>query len=128
MSSRERWTVYPLLFLTLGIALKDKVTRIVNTEQVNCRRVVVADQLGRAQVVIGATPQGGVATLAGTRRGIDVSIGHFSNGLSGLLITDANGLPLARPLVVPSDAQRTVVVPEGEKPEAEARPEEEEKK
>jgi hypothetical protein len=25
MTSRERWIVYPLLFLTLGIAMRDKV-------------------------------------------------------------------------------------------------------
>jgi hypothetical protein len=27
MSTRERWIVYPLLFLTLGIALRDKIVR-----------------------------------------------------------------------------------------------------
>ena len=27
MSDRERWIVYPLIFLTLGIALRDKITR-----------------------------------------------------------------------------------------------------
>ena len=56
MSSRERWTVYPLLFLTLGIALKDKVTRSVDTDLVVCQRLFVTDQLGKdvADVVIAA--------------------------------------------------------------------------
>jgi hypothetical protein len=114
MSSRERWTVYPLLFLTLGIALKDKVTRVVNTEQITCRRLFVTDPMGNTQVVIGATPQGGVATLEGTRRGVDVSIGHFPSQVSGLLITDANGR-LLRGLAMPSTARVTVPAePEGE--------------
>ena len=27
MSTRERWIVYPILFMTLGIALRDKIIR-----------------------------------------------------------------------------------------------------
>lgn len=116
MSSRERWTVYPLLFLTLGIALKDKVTRVVNTELVTCRRLFVTDPMGNTQVVIGATPQGGVATLKGTRRGVDVSIGHYPSQVSGLLITDTNG-QLLRGLVMPSTARVTATpLPEGAPP------------
>ena len=30
MSDRERWIVYPLIFLTLGIALRDKITRTLD--------------------------------------------------------------------------------------------------
>ena len=33
MSDRERWIVYPLLFLALGVALRDKVTRTYNDVQ-----------------------------------------------------------------------------------------------
>ncbi len=106
MSSRERWTVYPLLFLTLGIALKDKVTRSVDTDQVVCHRLFVTDQLGNSQVVIGATPQGGLATMEGVRRGVDVSVGHFSNQVSGVLITDANRKPI-QGFLVPSTARVT---------------------
>ncbi len=36
MTDRERWTVYPLLFLALGIAAKDKLLRQVDTERVFC--------------------------------------------------------------------------------------------
>ncbi len=106
MSSRERWTVYPLLFLTLGIALKDKVTRSLDTDQVVCHRLFVTDQLGNSQVVLGATPQGGLATMEGVRRGVDVSVGHFSNQVSGLLITDGNRKPI-QGFLVPSTAQAT---------------------
>ena len=43
MSERERWIVYPLLFLTMGIALRDKMIRPIDDE-VRCRRLVVYDE------------------------------------------------------------------------------------
>ena len=38
MSNRERWTVYPLLFLTLGIAVKDKIAGRWPTDTMVCKR------------------------------------------------------------------------------------------
>jgi hypothetical protein len=127
MSSRERWTVYPLLFLTLGIALKDKVTRSVDTDQLVCHRLFVTDQFGNSQVVLGATPQGGLATMEGARHGVDVSVGHFSNQVSGLLITDANRKPI-QGFLVPSTARVTTprerrgAAPPSEQPRSENDP------
>jgi hypothetical protein len=43
MSERERWIVYPLLFLTLGVSLRDKMIRPIEDE-VRCRRLVVYDE------------------------------------------------------------------------------------
>jgi hypothetical protein len=40
MPDRERWTVYPLLFLALGVSLKDKLTRSVATDRVDCKTLV----------------------------------------------------------------------------------------
>lgn len=43
MSTRERWIVYPLLFLTLGITMRDKVVPpdlkplSVDTDEIRCR-------------------------------------------------------------------------------------------
>ncbi len=39
MTDRERWTVYPLLFLALGIALKDKLTKVVAVKEVRCESI-----------------------------------------------------------------------------------------
>jgi len=36
MTERERWVVYPLLLLSLGIALRDKITQSVNLHEVSC--------------------------------------------------------------------------------------------
>ena len=41
MSTRERWIVYPLLFLALGTAIKPK---LVPAERVSCRHLEVVDE------------------------------------------------------------------------------------
>ncbi len=38
MSTRDRWTVYPLLFLALGIALRSKVTSTIDVDSLTSRR------------------------------------------------------------------------------------------
>lgn len=45
MTDRERWTVYPLLFLALGVSLKDKMVRSVNTDEVHAKKVVCSELL-----------------------------------------------------------------------------------
>jgi hypothetical protein len=59
MTERERWTVYPLLFLALGIAVKDKVVNQLSISNVRCRTVVcealqVDDPQGGDRVIINA--------------------------------------------------------------------------
>lgn len=66
MTDRERWTVYPLLFLTLGIAVKDKLVRLTDSDTVNCKQLIIHDRQNRAQVVITTTPEGGMLADAGT--------------------------------------------------------------
>ncbi|MCE5267405.1 MAG: hypothetical protein LLG00_05915 [Planctomycetaceae bacterium] len=66
MSTRERWIVYPLLFLTLGAVLRDKLvgSREVRAERVVCERLEsIQAECGRL-VVVGAN--GRPVILAGT--------------------------------------------------------------
>jgi len=65
MSERERWIVYPLLFLTLGIALRDKVIQPI-ADEVRCRRLVVYDENDRkiAEVAPMAVPLPGTGERA----------------------------------------------------------------
>jgi len=62
MSVNERWVVYPLLFLTLGVALRDKVVPPgeVAAEQVRCNRLLVAEADCRVVQVAGSNGKGGV--------------------------------------------------------------------
>lgn len=59
MNERERWIVYPLLFLALGVALRDKLSEQTNTKLIRCQELVVtgeeiAGQEGAMLVHIGA--------------------------------------------------------------------------
>lgn len=49
MKERERWIVYPLLFLSLGAALRDKIFQRTRNEQVICESLLVVDSRGRVQ-------------------------------------------------------------------------------
>jgi hypothetical protein len=68
MSERERWIVYPLLFLALGAALRDKFTRQVMTDrlhaaQISCEHLEIIDPDKQGRVVArltSADPQPGV--------------------------------------------------------------------
>jgi hypothetical protein len=57
MSSRERWIVYPLLFLTLGIALRDKIIPAhrlqideIAAAQIRCNQMLVEQEVGAKKV------------------------------------------------------------------------------
>jgi hypothetical protein len=62
MTERERWIVYPLLFLALGAALRDKLFNQTNTKKILCQELVVtsedvAGQEGAVLVRVGAVPR-----------------------------------------------------------------------
>jgi hypothetical protein len=71
MSERERWVVYPLLFLALGAALRDKLFDRTTTRSIVCQELTVVDEqpvgsqpvrvlarIGRAQSADAGGPQG----------------------------------------------------------------------
>lgn len=47
MTERERWIVYPLLFLALGAALRDKLAKQTRAKQIVCEQLYVVDPQGR---------------------------------------------------------------------------------
>jgi hypothetical protein len=100
MSSRERWTVYPLLFLTLGIALKDKITGQIGTShvesksvianRVSCQSLSVTDNQGKPRVIVSPTEEGGIIQTVSARGNVNVSLGQ-SNSQVGVFFTDPDG-------------------------------------
>ncbi len=44
MSERERWIVYPLLFLALGTSLRDKLFNITTSKSIVCQELTVVDE------------------------------------------------------------------------------------
>src|SRR5690348_3272630 len=113
MNSRERWTVYPLLFLTLGIALTDKLTRQVQTDRVVCKNLLVTDRQGKPQVVVTATPGGGIVQTQANGPGLNVVLGHYPT-VAGLWFTNANDVPVGPSLIIPT--------PRRQRPPAETAP------
>jgi hypothetical protein len=52
MTERERWIVYPLLFLALGAALRDKLSEHTKTKSIECQELIVygEESAGRPSV------------------------------------------------------------------------------
>src|SRR6185295_8630540 len=65
MTERERWIVYPLLFLALGASLRDKLVDRTTTKSIVCQELRVVDeetgdgQPPRDLARIGRKPSGG---------------------------------------------------------------------
>jgi hypothetical protein len=126
MTDRERWTVYPLLFLALGISLKDKLSGSVATDRVECKAVVceavevvgpnpgqrvtinagniicrsliATDETGKQQLAaVSSNQDGGVLRTYGTHTGTHAVLGNFKQ-YAGLLFLDARGGGHAGPL------------------------------
>jgi hypothetical protein len=60
MSERERWVVYPLLFLALGAALRDKLIDRTTSKTIKCQELVIEEEptsrhAGRVLAKIGRT-------------------------------------------------------------------------
>lgn len=66
MTNRERWIIYPLLFLALGTALRDKLTRSISEVDlivgknlqmdlaqgiIHCRGIEIVDEAGQAKII-----------------------------------------------------------------------------
>ena len=90
MSNRERWTVYPLLFLTLGIVLKDKLTKVLNADVVYCKTLVVTDRDQQERVVVSSNPAGGIVKVDSSNHQLNVLLGHVGNQ-HGVMYSDARG-------------------------------------
>lgn len=46
MTERERWIVYPLLFLALGASLRDKLAKQTRSQQIVCEELFVVNDRG----------------------------------------------------------------------------------
>lgn len=117
MSSRERWTIYPLLLLAIGMGIKTRVSGIENAPSISCNSLTINGEDGKPVVRVHAntarqgqiefySPQGQLMLVAGTAH--DGKAGQFvilndngkpqveigSDGHAGLLQTcGPDGLP-----------------------------------
>ena len=52
MSERERWIVYPLLFLALGAALRDKIIKSTESQRIKSQGLYVFDELNNQPILV----------------------------------------------------------------------------
>lgn len=115
MTDRQKWTVYPLLFLALGALLKDKLgfpiprltcreleivgadgTRhmLLDSDGIACRQLEIVDGNGRPQILLGSRRGSGVLEILGPRQQPLVLLGPDVQGKRGTIGTyDADGRP-----------------------------------
>ena len=78
MSDRERWIVYPLLVLSLALAVKDRYDAWQGTSEFNvlvCRTLVVETEVGQVQAVIQENTRGAAElSLAGEGELVEASL------------------------------------------------------
>jgi len=60
MTERERWIVYPLLFLALGAALRDKLSEHTKTKSIECQELTVYGEDGPNQPPVALVQIGAV--------------------------------------------------------------------
>lgn len=93
MSDRERWIVYPLLFLALGAALRDKLAKQTRAKDIVCEHLYLVDADGRP-----------AAAITGSELRFDLA--GAGNGFIKANTVDAQGLfQLGRPVVTTSPQQ-----------------------
>jgi hypothetical protein len=109
MNDRERWTVYPLLFLAIGLAVRAGIAphepfdrldgELLDADQVVCRELVVTGSDGVVIVQIGRVRDGGGGRIeVHDAKGVDViGIGTLPDDRSGgIEFFDSRGRPLQR--------------------------------
>lgn len=117
MTSRERWTVYPLLFLALGLAMRAIVVpqgefdaaRVgaLESTRVVCKEIVIENDDGTILVHMGRVVQGGGGRIEiRDKDGTDaIAIGTRPDDRDGVVeFFDADGSPegqLSAPTRVP---------------------------
>lgn len=88
MSDRERWTVYPLLFLTLLLhakrALNEPVGNDLTCNLLRCNELIVESLNGQRRVRIGSSrQQAGQVVVYGSAQQESIKIHALENGLHG---------------------------------------------
>ena len=69
MSTRERWIVYPLLFMTLGIALRDKIMPPAHLGNLGMQIEAGTVSINNWRASLPETPFGGVKDSGFGREG-----------------------------------------------------------
>jgi hypothetical protein len=98
MSNRERWVVYPLLFLAIGMAWHNDIDfkqtlhdgRALEVELVRCKELEIVGEDNKPRAKLGTGTNGDAVAEAMTAEGmVALRLGHVAQQLV-LLITDSS--------------------------------------
>jgi hypothetical protein len=85
MTSRERWTVYPLLFLALGMGLRNHQMDVMQYKAFQCETLEIVSKKGEVVAMLSSTAnQHGLLQLADENKHVTAQFGP-----NGLQVTDA---------------------------------------
>ncbi len=123
MSTRERWIVYPLLFLALGAVLRDKILGEIEIPgAVKCGALFVMGPNGQPAVWAFASPQLGNSGIIETRSPngaplVLIDATRLGNGVAGqMLVLGDLGNGVRAPLVQVSPLGFGIIPPRGMMP------------
>ena len=124
MTSRERWTVYPLLFLAIGLAVRSvavpqgefAAARVGSLEasRLVCREILVEGEDGTVLVHMGRVVGGGGGRIEfKDRDGVDtIALGSRAEGRDGVVeFFDAAGEPIGALEAPPGGPRATTPAP-----------------
>ena len=107
MSTRERWIVYPLLFLALGTAIKPKLTTpevrptarpvtVLRVDRVECGALSILGDDEKPRVIASAVEGGGLIHVVDNQGQPVVALRADAKTRAGLVETlNENGIPQA---------------------------------
>jgi len=86
MTSRERWTVYPLLFLALGMGLRNRQMDVMHYKAIVCETLELVDKEGKPLAVLGSRGnKEGVLEFVNEKQQVTTALNAH-----GLRVTDLN--------------------------------------
>ena len=91
MTTRERWIVYPLLFLALGASIKSHLVRRFECDTLVVSNIEIVDRQSRPQVVLRATPNGGELSLLSAKTTAQTTISAGRVRVQNVQIVDLHG-------------------------------------
>ncbi|MCH8042368.1 MAG: hypothetical protein IID44_01495 [Planctomycetes bacterium] len=115
MTTRERWIVYPLLFLALGSSMKSHLIHRFECRTLVASKIEIVDRHSRRQAVFQSTPDGGELSLISPVTGAQTTISSNSVFTQYVKTFHLNGRQLIK-LPVPADALDPPIKIKGKQP------------
>jgi hypothetical protein len=96
MSDRERWIIYPLVIVTLGMYWRDK---FMPTEKLMTHQLLVLNKNDEPVVTINSSDDGGLVRVSRDDGSLDLVLGHKGSSSSLFVETPTDHGAVLHPVV-----------------------------